>query len=290
MKFFDLRIFISSFLAFSFVGVLFFVALPSISTKIFMKFYYDICQTYSSIYDIRDTSFLAKQYVNEYTLKDFKDELLKDGFNFQTELIKADSGSLESMANVGFAYLSGIQTKKNIVKGLEYLTKAAKSNAKACFVLAFCYIHGELVGEVDLNKGYGFLVHGSKYPGKYGTLCKVDSGLQYITGDHIEFRSAETTLKYMHLAAREGDAKAQCLLGKLYLFPQYKDDYEGIAFRWYESSAKQNYPDGQYYLGLCYENGMGCEKNESEALKWYKKAAYNGSKGAIERIEVLEKD
>jgi TPR repeat protein len=37
--------------------------------------------------------------------------------------------------------------------------------------------------------------------------------------------------------------------------------------------AEQDNAEAQYYLGLCYREGIGIEKNEEEAVKWFRKAA-----------------
>ncbi|NBT90905.1 MAG: hypothetical protein EBT50_08815 [Verrucomicrobia bacterium] len=53
-------------------------------------------------------------------------------------------------------------------------------------------------------------------------------------------------------------------------------------------SAEQDYMVGQVNLAGCYLFGHGTEKNEKEALKWYKKAFENGAtfvSGAIKEIE-----
>ena len=42
-------------------------------------------------------------------------------------------------------------------------------------------------------------------------------------------------------------------------------------------SAEQDYMVGQVNLAGCYLFGHGTEKNEKEALKWYKKAFDNGA-------------
>jgi TPR repeat protein len=41
-------------------------------------------------------------------------------------------------------------------------------------------------------------------------------------------------------------------------------------------AADQGYPLAQQLLGQLYENGIGVEKDEKEAVKWYRKAANQG--------------
>ena len=46
-------------------------------------------------------------------------------------------------------------------------------------------------------------------------------------------------------------------------------------------------PDSQFNLGTCYDVGWGVEKNEAEALKWYRKASAQGCKLADDMIREL---
>lgn len=47
-------------------------------------------------------------------------------------------------------------------------------------------------------------------------------------------------------------------------------------FMIYKLAAEQGYMLAQNYLGYCYEKGIGIEKNEIEAVKWYTLAAEQG--------------
>ena len=50
-----------------------------------------------------------------------------------------------------------------------------------------------------------------------------------------------------------------------------KDESEAI--KWYRKAAEQNNAEAQYNLGNCYDNGQGVTKDDVEAVKWYRKAA-----------------
>lgn len=58
------------------------------------------------------------------------------------------------------------------------------------------------------------------------------------------------------------------------------------------NSSKNFYlqvPEAQYYLGLCYEDGLGVIKNEKQALELVKKSATQGNRKAIEKLQNREK-
>lgn len=49
-------------------------------------------------------------------------------------------------------------------------------------------------------------------------------------------------------------------------------DYAQAAY-WWRKAAEQNYPDGQFYLGLLYAMGQGVRQDNAEAYFWYTLAA-----------------
>lgn len=76
-----------------------------------------------------------------------------------------------------------------------------------------------------------------------------DLGIKYY-GRGVE-QSYSEAVKWLHKAAEQGDAKAQC------------------------------------NLGYCYEKGHGVEKSYTEALKWYRRAAQQGHEKAQKRLNRL---
>ena len=48
------------------------------------------------------------------------------------------------------------------------------------------------------------------------------------------------------------------------------------AVKWYRKAAEQGHAEAQYKLGFCYKYGDGVEENLTEAAKWYTKAAEQG--------------
>ena len=90
----------------------------------------------------------------------------------------------------------------------------------------------------------------------------------------------ESDFESIKALAEQGDAGTQYKLGDMYYIGQYKypemekDDKQAI--QWFRKAAEQNHPQALYRLGVLYHNGLGVEKDEKEAVKWYRKAAeYN---------------
>lgn len=86
-------------------------------------------------------------------------------------------------------------------------------------------------------------------------------------------------------SAMEGDAASQYTLGTMYYSGEDIDiDYEQAVF-WFKEAAKQKHADAMYYLGLCYVNGTGTEKNETTGQGFIRQAAKLGSKPAEKAIK-----
>jgi len=91
-------------------------------------------------------------------------------------------------------------------------------------------------------------------------------------------------------AAKQGNARAQHALGRIYANIRYK--YTGVgtsnpvthrirpdyktAAKWFTLAAKQGHVRAQYELGQMYRIGLGVPKNFETAMKWYRLAAAQG--------------
>jgi len=62
-----------------------------------------------------------------------------------------------------------------------------------------------------------------------------------------------------------------------------RGDY-ATALREMTPFAEQGNAIAQYGLGLIYANGEGIEKNLTEAMKWYRKAAEQGNENALNNL------
>jgi len=83
--------------------------------------------------------------------------------------------------------------------------------------------------------------------------------------------------------ADEGDAAAQTDLGLLFMsHGKWKS-----AMYWLEQAAKQSFPDAMQWLGECYLNGLGVDKDEHLAVMWIAKAASLGHAIAKLQIEAM---
>lgn len=100
------------------------------------------------------------------------------------------------------------------------------------------------------------------------------------TPDRLEQASADYArgdvagaAKAIRALADEGNAKAQAILGDMYMHGDGVPKDPAMAVQWYRKSAEQGWPGGQLNLGVCYEKGAGVTKDLGQALQWYRKAA-----------------
>ncbi len=85
------------------------------------------------------------------------------------------------------------------------------------------------------------------------------------------------------------DSECQFLLGSLYEFGDVKNvgmDYVE-AVKWYQKSADQDDPNGQFCLGNMYAEGNGVAKNMNKAKELYKLAARQGDEDAQDACREL---
>lgn len=87
-------------------------------------------------------------------------------------------------------------------------------------------------------------------------------------------------------SAVNGDSSSQLKLGDFFgcgnEFTQTENNTE--ALKWYKKAAEQGNAEAQNCVGFYYMNGWGVEKNVVEAFKWWRDAAENGDVTALYNI------
>ncbi len=80
----------------------------------------------------------------------------------------------------------------------------------------------------------------------------------------------------IRLAAEQGDAEQQFVLGVAYDEGRGVPQDETEAARWYRLAAEQGYAGAQSSLGAMYATGRGVPQDETEAVRWLRLAAEQG--------------
>lgn len=89
----------------------------------------------------------------------------------------------------------------------------------------------------------------------------------------------EEGLYFLKEAALKGSAEAEKMLGILYMSGQYEPHPSRdmkLAIHYYENAAEKGDVEAMYWLGQCYEMGLGVDKDEETAASWKQKAVDGG--------------
>ncbi|KAG0662365.1 hypothetical protein C6P45_001106 [Maudiozyma exigua] len=183
-----------------------------------------------------------------------------------------------------------VNTKQN---GIKWLSRAsARANELTCaapYELAKIYEQGFL----DL------IIPDEKYAMELyiqaAALGHIPSAVLlaqlYETGNSVIDQDVSLSVHYYTQAAVQGnDPVAMLGLCAWYLLgaePAFKRD-EAEAFQWAMKAATLALPKAQFTLGYFYENGKGCEQDETLAWKWYGKAAKNNDQRAIRKMKTRD--
>lgn len=87
--------------------------------------------------------------------------------------------------------------------------------------------------------------------------------------------------------ALRGDKDAQFQVGVMYERGVGIDMNQSQAAKWYEKAALQGHMDGQYNIGIMYGSGRGVEQNDRFAMMWLASAAKQGDKEARKVLNAL---
>lgn len=98
-----------------------------------------------------------------------------------------------------------------------------------------------------------------------------DAASAYKSGDYV------AAAKGFRLAAAQGNAKAQVILGVIYTSGQGVVQDYAEAVKWFRLAAAQGDATAQSSLGVTYVTGRGVVQDYAEAAKWYGLAAVQGN-------------
>jgi TPR repeat protein len=93
------------------------------------------------------------------------------------------------------------------------------------------------------------------------------------SGEKIIDENIPEAIKWLRLAADNGDLRAHDLLWRAYLHKGNVDEEKALTYLLI--AAKNGVTNAQRFLGICYMNGsiLPVSKNYSEGIKWLRKPA-----------------
>ena len=178
-------------------------------------------------------------------------------------------------------------TFKKVLFGLE---KAFCEDVPKKFS-GFCYS----VDHEWQNPGMGGTIHYYPRKGKrvLVTVTKDGGSITSFTNLSPELKKALNDTGLKNILFRMGRAviKEKILAREYFIKGRHyfaKKDYVE-AFRWYEKTAQQNDPKGNYYLGVMYANGLGTDKDLQKAYECFFKSGNLGYAKAQYNVGVMLK-
>lgn len=114
-------------------------------------------------------------------------------------------------------------------------------------------------------------------------------GSMYYYGDGVAQNYAEA-IKWYRLAGGQGQELAQCCLGFMYEKGKGVKQDHAEAVKWYRIAAEQGEVTAQSNLGNMYSKGDGVQQDYAESVKWYRLAAAQGNASAQNNLGVCYAD
>lgn len=147
---------------------------------------------------------------------------------------KAEKGSVEAQLALGVIYLSGIDIKKDKVKGKKYIEMASINGSAPAQ-----YMYGGLLLEDDKLSNDKLIESASwiKKSADNGYLKAVTTLAEMYAEGKIYKQNTELALHYYEMASKMGDVTSQVTTAGIYDFSFNSDKIK--AFAWYKTASFQ---------------------------------------------------
>lgn len=170
------------------------------------------------------------------------------------ELSVNQDNHVKSNFHLGFLYLNGLGCERDYDKAFKYIqTSASKEYPKAFIILGDLYKNGLGVEQSD-EKSFENYLEAIKYK------CEIE--------DYEYARCCFNIAKFY-------------FEGKICK----KDDEKSFDF--FKKSVEYGCKEANYYLGLCYKNGIGCKIDNDKAIKYFEISSINGDQNPNLELEKL---
>ncbi|KAK8899031.1 hypothetical protein M9Y10_001328 [Tritrichomonas musculus] len=177
---------------------------------------------------------------------------------------------------LGYIYLIGDYTSRDINKAIHYLTLAAKkNNAKAQNILGNIYYKGKYILR-DINKAIHYY---SLAANQNNSNAQNNLGNIYYEGKYIS-RNINKAIHYFTLAANQNDIDAQAILGSIYYEGKYILRDINKAIHYLTLAANQNDAIAQNNLGKIYYESKYILRDINKAIHYYSLAANQNDENA----------
>ena len=197
-------------------------------------------------------------------------------------LIAAGSrGHTEAMVIVGQMLASGRGVHApDLTEAAVWFSKAAdRGDSAGMYSLAECHLFGKGVPK-DPRRAVELLTAASALNNPRAMNLLGDVYRKGVPGV-IEPNFSES-VKLFSRSQELGFLDAQGNLGVLYIYGQGVPKDEQKAFALFQDGAEKGNPLCMFFYAMCFEGGVGVEKDRRAARTWYIRAAEGGNRTAIE--------
>lgn len=193
--------------------------------------------------------------------------------------ISGDDDLVLEEKNTSYSFALGIGVEPDEEEALAWFSKAAlQGHVGAQQQLGF--LHSIGFSERQENES----IYWFKKAAEQG--CSTSTYM--IAREFLYFGDIEKAIKWFEKAHTLGDKEAPYELGEIFELKINNNPNYEMTIKWYMIAAKQhNDSESQFRLGRMYQYGYGVEKNTSEALSWYKKAAIQNHEEACFKLGIL---
>ena len=199
----------------------------------------------------------------------------------------AEEGNARAMNNLGNCYENGEGVEKNDEEAVKWFTRAAElGHIGAVKNLARCYRDGDGVEEDDAK---AFELYQQILASDEATEKQKEDAHEEIAKAYFFGNGTEWSIPLAHWHFKQAGhphwyywmlIPAVVVLGFILLFkvliPALGQLIKKIIIQRKVKKAEAGNAEAMYELGVCYANGNGVEKDETEAIKWLEKAAELG--------------
>ena len=197
--------------------------------------------------------------------------LMKKGFNALKK--KVDSGDMQYVDSLGYAYEFGIGTPFSIEEAMKYYEMAAKQNNTIGMTnLADLYLR-----ENKLKKAKPLLVKAAEK--EYGYA-------QYLLAMNFFYYKQENNKEALYWLEKSASNDEPEALYQLGLYYAEKADL-AKAIKYYQRAAELNNAEAALELYYIYGEGFGVEQDEDKALFFLKKAAESGNQEVLDELAAM---
>ncbi|XP_071615422.1 death ligand signal enhancer [Heliangelus exortis] len=162
---------------------------------------------------------------------------------------------------------------------------ADRGYSKAQFNVALCYEHGRGT-EKDLEKAGFYYQQAASSSHPMAQYRYARYLLRRRPGGERGRR--QEALGLLEQAAKAGITEAQAYLGVFYMRGLQPEEKRGLKYLLL--AAQNGDAQSRYHVGVCYEKGLGVQQNLAEAMRHYRESAAAGNRSAWERLQVVEEE